>query len=205
MTWVDGVILGATLVSALLAFARGFVREALGIAAWGGAAYVTYLAFPYAEPRVQGWVGDVNIADPLTLGVIFIVALIAFSILAGWIARRVRYSAVGGVDRTLGLLFGLARGAALVVAAYMIGQWVVPMHRWPPVVREARAVWPACRGADWVDRQIPPEHRPKLVPCNAAARIRAADLRQATPQGYALPFRPARATPEPAMRAQESR
>lgn len=205
MTWVDGVILGAILISALLAFARGFVREALGIAAWGGAGYVTWLAFPYAEARVQNWVGDVNIAYPLTAAVVFIVVLIILSILASWIARHVRRSAAGGVDRTLGLLFGLARGAALVIAAYMIGQWVVPMDRWPPAVRNARAVGPACQGALWVNRQIPPDHRPKLEPCWADARIRAADLRQATPEGYALPVRSARTQRDPTLHILESK
>lgn len=204
MNWVDGVILGGILISALLAFARGFVREALGIAAWGGAAYVTYLAYPVAAPHFQGWVHDPNIAIPLTLGVIFIVALIVFSLVAGWIARRVRRSAAGGVDRSLGLLFGLARGAALVVAAYMIAQWVVPQDRWPPAVREARALWPTCQGADWVDRQIPREHRPKLQPCPTGARIREADLLQASPRGRAVHAAPTRTPRESPARVEES-
>lgn len=193
MTWVDGIVLAVLVVSALLALLRGFVREALGIAAWAGAAYAAIRAFPFVEPHVRTWIQEAEIADPIALAIVFIVALIILSIIAGRLARLVRRSPIGGLDRTLGLLFGLARGAALVVAAYILAQRIVPIERWPDPVREARALPLAYRGAAWVVARLPEEYRPQLEAPPASHETRAADLMQAMPRGYALSSRPASA------------
>ena len=56
-----------------------------------------------------------DLVDPVTFGVVFIVVLLVLLLVSGWIGALVRRSVLGGLDRTLGLVFGLARGAALVV------------------------------------------------------------------------------------------
>ena len=56
-----------------------------------------------------------------------------------WIGAIVRGSVLGGLDRTLGLLFGLVRGAALVVFAYILAGVVLPIDRWPPQVLQCTA------------------------------------------------------------------
>jgi len=205
MTWVDACVLAVLVISALLAFLRGFVREALGVAAWIGAAYVAYLAFPWVEPHVRRWIPDVGIADPVALGVVFVIVLILFSLLAGRIGRSVRRSPLGGLDRTFGLVFGLARGAALVIAAYIIAQRVVPVERWPEPVLQARALPLTYRGAGWVVAKLPPQYRPNLEPPPMERPTRAADLLHATPQGYALSSRPAPAPRDRPARDPESR
>ena len=40
----------------------------------------------------------------------------------------------------LGLVFGLARGAALVIVAYIVAGMVIPVDRWPDAVLEARSL-----------------------------------------------------------------
>jgi membrane protein required for colicin V production len=187
MTWVDGIVIAVLVLAGVLAFMRGFVREALGIAAWIGAAYAAYRAFPFVEPRVRRVIDDVAIADPVALAVVFIVALIVFSLIAGWFGRRVRYSSLGGIDRSLGFLFGLAKGAAIVVAAYIIGQRIVPVERWPAPVLEARALPFTYKGAKWVVSKVPEQYRPRLEAPPARQATKAADLLQANPQGYAVP------------------
>ena len=186
MTWVDGIVIAVLVLAALLAFMRGFVRESLGVIAWLGAAYVTMRAFPYVEPLVRRLIEDSGIADPVALGVVFILALIVFSLLASVIAGIVRRSSLRGIDRTLGLLFGLAKGVAIVIAAYIIGQWLVPFERWPAPVLEARALPLAYQGAEWVVRKVPEQYRPSLKAPPAPNATRAADLLQANPQGRAL-------------------
>jgi membrane protein required for colicin V production len=207
MTWVDGIVLAVLVVSAVLAFLRGFVREALGIAAWAGAAYAAIRAFPYVEPHVRKWIQEVGIADPVALAIVFVIALIILSIIAARLARLVRRSPIGGLDRTLGLVFGLARGAALVIAAYIIGQRIVPVERWPDPVLEARALPLAYRGAAWVVAKLPQDYRPQLEAPPTNRPTRAADLMQANPHGYALPGRAASngATRDHPARDQETR
>jgi membrane protein required for colicin V production len=186
MTWVDLVVLGVLGVSALLAFSRGLVREVLGLAAWVGAIFIAIYAMPLVRPYFQRWLGEnAPWVDPAAFGAVFLVSLVILMILSRWASSMVRESAIGGLDRTLGLVFGLARGAALVVIAYIIAGMVVQVDRWPDVVLRSQAVWPVYRGAKWVVERIPAEHRPQLYA--PPGRETTADaLLRASPQGRAV-------------------
>src|SRR4051794_40567281 len=124
MTWVDLAVFGFLLISGLLAFVRGLVREILGIGAWIGSLAPAFFALPTMRDIVRGWIPTPEWVDPVSFIVVFIVSLIVLMLIARAIGGVVRRSALGGVDRTLGLLFGIARGAAVVIVAYIIGQMV---------------------------------------------------------------------------------
>jgi membrane protein required for colicin V production len=193
MTWVDLVVLAVLAVSALLAFMRGLVREVLGLAAWVGAIFVAVWALPRARPQFQAWFGTSPWADVIAFGAIFLITLILLMIVSRWISAIVRASPAGGLDRTLGLVFGLARGAALVVIAYIIAGMVVQVDRWPDPVLQARSLPLVYEGATWVVDRIPVEHRPSLSAPPAGRHQATADaLLQATPQGRAVGRQPNR-------------
>ena len=118
MTWVDAVILAVCLLSAGLAFFRGLVREVLGVGAWAGAIIAGILAEPSVTPLVGQYVEPPWLATGVAVGAVFLVVLIILKLLTAWLAGHVQRSALGGVDRVLGLVFGLARGAFIVVIAY---------------------------------------------------------------------------------------
>src|SRR6516165_8008833 len=130
MTWVDIVVLGVLAISALLAFLRGFVREVLGIGAWVGAAAVALWGYPFARPRFEHWLsGSPDLVTPVTYATLGIVTLLVLLMISHWIGNLVRGSVLGGLDRTLGLVFGLVRGAVLVVVAYILAGLVIPVDR----------------------------------------------------------------------------
>ncbi len=185
MTWVDLVVLGVLAVSALLAFMRGFVREVLGVGAWVAAALVAVWAFPFARPHVRAWLGTPDLVDPITFAGVFIVTLLVLLLVSHWIGALVRGSVLGGLDRTLGLLFGLLRGAALVVFAYIAAGLVIPVDRWPEPVLQARSLVPTYEAALWAAARLPPDYRPKLQAPPAGRETTAEDLLHATPQGRA--------------------
>jgi membrane protein required for colicin V production len=185
MTWVDLAVVGMLVISALLAFMRGLVREVLGIGAWIGALAAAIEAMPYARNLVRRWVNEPAWIDPVAFLSVFLVTLIALSLVARLIGRLVRGSALGGVDRTLGLVFGVARGAALVILAYIVAGLVVPVDRWPAPVLQARTLSPAYEGASWVVRKLPAEYRPRLYPPPPGRETTAEALLRATPQGRA--------------------
>ena len=185
MTWVDLAVLGVLLVSALLAFVRGFVREILGVGAWIAAALVAVWAFPFARPRFREWLGAPDLVDPVTFAAVFVVTLLILLLVSHWIASLVRGSALGGLDRTLGLLFGLVRGAALVVFAYIAAGLVIPAERWPEPVVQARSLPLAYSGAIWAVGLLPREYRPRVQPPPSSREATAGDLLHATPQGRA--------------------
>ena len=73
-------------------------------------------------------------------------------------------SALGGADRALGMLFGLVRGAFLVVVAYILGGAVLSEpERWPQPVREARSLPVVAEGARWLMQQLPSDYQARLV------------------------------------------
>ncbi|HET8995759.1 MAG TPA: CvpA family protein [Acetobacteraceae bacterium] len=186
MTWVDLAVLGVLAVSALLAFLRGFVREVLGIGAWIGAAAVAVWGAQYARTPVERWIDSPDWAEPVALIGIFLVALIILLLVAHLLGRLVRGSPLGGLDRTLGLLFGLGRGAALVVIAYILAGNVVPVDHWPNPVRDAIAMGPTYQAARWVRAQLPDGFRPNVPKPPAGLRASPEALMRATPQGRAL-------------------
>src|SRR3954453_23735756 len=113
MTWVDLAVFGFLAISGLLAFVRGFVREVLGVGAWAGAVAAAFAGLAMMREVVRTWFQTPEWVDPVSFVIVFLVAVIILTLIAGSISRFVRRLALGGVDRTLGLLFGLARGAAV--------------------------------------------------------------------------------------------
>ncbi|HTW27581.1 MAG TPA: CvpA family protein [Acetobacteraceae bacterium] len=186
MTWVDLAALAVLAISALLAFMRGLVREVLGIGAWIGAGAAAYYGLPLAKPQAHAWFGGAYWVDPATLAAIFIVSLIVLMFVAHVIGRAVRFSPLGGLDRTLGLVFGLARGAAVVILAYIVAGMVVPVDRWPQPVQQAMFLKPAFAGARWAVQELPVDYRPRLYAPPTGREATADDLLHATPQGSAL-------------------
>jgi len=194
MTWVDAVILAVIVISGLLAFLRGLVREVLGIGAWVGAAIIAVWATPFVRPRFQDWLrGHPGLAEPIAYLVLFLVSLAILLFISHRISRVVRGSALGGLDRTLGLVFGLARGAALIVLAYIIAGWLGgPMETWPHAILEARSLQPAYEGAAWVARRLPVAYRPRIDAPPSRRQPTADALLRAIPQGQATGPRPTR-------------
>lgn len=163
MTWVDGVALGVVLVSAVIAFFRGFVRETLGVGAWVGAAIAALLAEPRVTPMLAPHVSPDWLATGLAIGGVFVLVLVVLKILIHFIANLVQRSLLGGVDRALGLVFGIARGAFILILAYIVGGLAMPdQARWPEEVRQARILPHAADGAAWLVGLLPPEFRPPL-------------------------------------------
>jgi membrane protein required for colicin V production len=193
MTWVDLAVFGFLAISGLLAFARGFVREVLGIGAWAGAVAVAIIALPNMREVVRKWFSSPDWVDPVSFIVVFLISLIVLILIAGMLGRLVRQSALGGVDRTLGLVFGLARGAAVVIVAYILGQMVFPIERWPDAVLNARTLVPTYEAASWVREQLPEAYRPHPLDKPPAGRQTTAEaLFHANPQGRATGKQPDR-------------
>lgn len=185
MNWVDIAILVVIAASAMLAFMRGLVREVMGIGAWVGAAIVAIWGGPELTQRMAEWTGKPDWAAPLAYAAVFVGALILLSVVAGMIGGVVRGSMLGGIDRTLGVVFGLARGGALVIVAYIAAGLLVAPERWPEPVLQARALPYAYQGAAWLVGQLPPQYRPKVPEPPPGRETRSADLLHVPAQGRA--------------------
>lgn len=153
----DIAILIILAISAFLALARGFVAEVLSIAGWLGAALVTLWTFGDAKPYLRQYIEMQLLADILTGVGIFVVALVIFSTISHLIARVVKGSALSAVDRSLGFVFGIVRGAVLVCLAYLLLTWVFPETRRPPWLENARMLPWVQAGAEYLKSLVPQE------------------------------------------------
>jgi membrane protein required for colicin V production len=169
MNWVDGLVLAVLALSAIVALFRGLVQEVLGVGAWVGAALAALALRPFLAPPLLQAVETPWIADAIALAGVFLAVLVVLKIIIALIARRVQDSALGGPDRALGMVFGLARGAFLVVVAYILGGVILSEpERWPQPVRDARSLPLVAEGARWLMEQLPPDYQARLVAPPAA-------------------------------------
>lgn len=158
VTIADGAVVIVLLLSALLAFARGFVNEVLSVGAWVGAIAAVVFVLPLTRPVARSLIEQPLFADIAAGAVIFIVALIALSLLTGHIGRAVRASTLNAVDRSLGVVFGLARGALIVCLGYIAIAWLIPPPEQPAWLRQAKSMPLVEAGADWLKSLVPAGH-----------------------------------------------
>ena len=139
ITIFDGILIGVTLFSAVLAMVRGFSREVLSIASWVGSVAAAYYLYPLLVPYAQSYTTDDRIAIAASAGIIFILALILISFITSRIADFIIDSRIGALDRTHGFLFGAARGILLLVVAVAFWNWLVDVRSQPDWVRDAKS------------------------------------------------------------------
>jgi membrane protein required for colicin V production len=137
-SYLDLGILAVVLVSALLAMLRGFTREVLAIASWAAAAAAAYYFYPLGLPYLKPYINKDNIAIGVSAAGIFFVTLVVVSIFTVKISDMILDSKVGALDRSLGFVYGAARGLLLCVVAFLFFNWLVPEKTQPEWVRTAR-------------------------------------------------------------------
>ena len=138
ITLLDIVLLVVMLVSALLAMVRGFMREVLSIAAWAAAAATLY-SYAKLLPLAKQYFNNDIVAAVAVVGGVFLGTLLVVSIVTIKISDMILDSRVGALDRTLGFLFGLARGLVIVVVAFLFFAWLVPDRSQPEWVKNAKS------------------------------------------------------------------
>ena len=120
MSWVDLVIVTGCFASAAFGAMRGFARETLSLVTWIAAIWIAW----NFSPAVAYLLGDWAAAPELKLwagrAILFVVILVAGGIAGQMVGSMIRYSGLGGMDRVLGSLFGLGRGALILGLAVLV-------------------------------------------------------------------------------------
>ncbi|MFQ1701311.1 CvpA family protein [Loktanella agnita] len=126
-TLIDAGVAIIILLSGVLAYSRGFVREAMAIAGWIGATIVAFIFADQVEPLVRqtpvigDFIGDsCELAIIAAFAAVFAVALVIVSIFTPLFSSVVQRSALGGVDQAIGFFFGVLRGILLVAVAFFV-------------------------------------------------------------------------------------
>lgn len=145
MSWLDYAVIGVVLGSVAWGIWRGLVREVMSLAGW-------VLAF-LAANAVSGPLAEmlpVSIARPevrvlIAFLVVFVVTLSAAAIIGMLLSKLFKAAGLSGVDRTLGGLFGLARGIVILLA-FTIAAGLTSLPQ--------QAVWKESVGAGMLQRTI---------------------------------------------------
>jgi membrane protein required for colicin V production len=125
-TLVDAGVAGIIVLSAVLAYSRGFVREAMAIVGWVGAAVLAYMFAAQAQPLVKEIPGVGSFLENCELSLIagfaavFAVGLIVAALFTPLFSSVVQRSILGGLDQGVGFLFGVVRGVLLVGIAFLV-------------------------------------------------------------------------------------
>lgn len=166
MSWVDVAILVIFIISMIAGLVRGFTRELLSIliwvvAIWAALSFAGPLA-AYLPQRLDSTTlsfgGDQITLHNLRVGIAFFLLLVAVLIVGGLVGVRLRRlaqsEALSSADRVLGMLFGMLRGAVVVVLLAMVARLTdVPVG---PDWRQARLLEPFDRTAVRVIQLLPP-------------------------------------------------
>lgn len=139
ITIFDGIVIAVVLFSAILAMVRGFSREILSIASWVGSVAAAYYLYPFLLPYARNYTDDDKIAIAGSAGLVFLLSLIIISFITSRIADFIIDSRIGALDRTLGFLFGAARGVLLLVVAVAFWNWLVDVRTQPEWVTQAKS------------------------------------------------------------------
>ncbi|WP_292893566.1 MULTISPECIES: CvpA family protein [unclassified Nitratireductor] len=154
ITLLDGILVGFTLVSAMLAMVRGFSREVLSIASWAAAAVAAYYFHSLVLPYVTPYISNDMLALAVAAAVVFLIALIVVTIITMKIADFIIDSRIGALDRTLGFLYGAARGILVVAVALLFLNWLMGANP-PSWVAEAKSR-PLLDGVgQWIQGMLP--------------------------------------------------
>ncbi len=133
--FIDIFVVLVLLASVGIAFVRGFIREVLTIFGIVGGIAAAYIGGPLLSPTTRGWLGVEEgaenpeklfgflpysmLADILAYGIILIVVVIILSVISHFIAEFVKNIGLGALDRTLGVVFGLARALLVLGLVYL--------------------------------------------------------------------------------------
>jgi membrane protein required for colicin V production len=138
ITLLDGILVGFTLVSAMLAMVRGLSREILSVISWVLAAAAAFFFYKPVLPYVQPYIDNEKIAMGAAAAVVFVIALIVVTVITMKIADWIIDSRVGALDRTLGFLYGAARGILVVAVGLMFFNWLAG-DKAPAWITEAKS------------------------------------------------------------------
>ncbi len=205
-TIADGIVLLVIAVSGFLAFSRGFTREALAIGGWILAAVAALYLAPPLEPILKEipTVGPIleancNLSKLVAFAAVFAIALIVLSIFTPLFSSAVRESPLGAIDKSLGFLFGVARGVVLVAVAWLVYAQIMPPAERLPAIENARSVTLIQEAATLIEQQVPdtvPDWIKRPVnnltaECGGFFDERPAGLQPAAPAGTEAPAAPA--------------
>lgn len=118
LTIIDYVYIGIVLASTVWATIRGGVYETVATLSWVLAAVAARFVSPWLDGVLQGWGAGSLWALVLSYFIVFFVILVGVGFFNQRLRDRIQESMMNITDHTLGVIFGIVRGIALMGLVY---------------------------------------------------------------------------------------
>jgi len=129
--WVDYILLGVIVISALLSLWRGFVTEAISLLSWIVGLWVAVVFFQDLAHLMKDWIDTPSIRDVSAFAILFVGTVLVGGLVNYLAGQLVAKTGLTATDRVLGMLFGIARGIVIVaVLVLLAGLTALPQDPW---------------------------------------------------------------------------
>ncbi|MDT8405704.1 MAG: CvpA family protein [Methylococcales bacterium] len=153
MIWVDYAIVSLIGISLIIGFLRGFLREAFALVIWIAATWIGLTFSRELSALLTSVVAQPSLRIALAFGLLFVVTLIIGAIISFLLGELIKKTGLSGLDRLLGMVFGVVRGA-VVVALIILLAGLTPLPE-DPWWRESTLIPPFQSLATWLKQHIP--------------------------------------------------
>ncbi|UCC56604.1 MAG: CvpA family protein [Gammaproteobacteria bacterium] len=131
MVWIDIAIIALIVLSALLSLFRGFIKEALALASWLVALWVSMLFYEDLAVVMSQWIAEPSLQNIAAFSILFLSVLLLGGLINYLVSKLVVKTGLATTDRMLGVVFGVARGAFIVaIVVLFAGLTPLPQDSW---------------------------------------------------------------------------
>ena len=154
---LDVVILIVIAISGLIALSRGLIKEVLSIVGWVLSGIAVVWLLPLLTPVVKEYVDSGLLAGIISAIFILILFMVIWIYATDSLIGKIRSSKLNGVDRMLGLFFGLVRALLLIVLINILVSWCMPFEKQPEFMQKSKYFQKAGEFAKPIETMIPQE------------------------------------------------
>lgn len=145
LTLIDYMFAFVVIISIIISVIRGFIREALSLATWGIAVWVTFTFAERLSNELSPYIAAEALRMGISIAVLFLVTFVLGLLCSYFITKLVSKSGLTGTDRLIGLIFGASRGVLIVVLAIL-----------------GLSLTPIAQSAAWKDSAFIPQFQPMV-------------------------------------------
>ena len=133
----DSIVFVIFLFCVIQCFLKGFSLSLISFMKWVISTIVTIILVPKLRPSVSEYI-ESEFLNSIGLGlVIFVFTLFTVIVIGKTISKTVKWTGVGSIDKSFGLIFGFFKGYIVSVCIFSILNWFYPYKNWGISAKDA--------------------------------------------------------------------